>query len=1160
MPLPPELRVEIRKVGDKFHAVTERASGGEVCANTFEHDPDKLIHLEPQWMLEKGARLPAEALRQDAGADKTARPPDDRLLIQYGQRLYGYLFGDGQKLKSFLEFNDAYRPQARLTLCLHPDAAALWSLPWEYLHDGQEFLCLDGRLLLSRLPLKLGELSPAGAAPPLRLLVVIAGPDDQHELDFERELAVIQDALDDAMRAGQVEVDFLDDATFPALQDALSRKPYHVLHYTGHGAYVEKEKRGVLCFEDEEGQTDLVGADKLRPLLVGRDLRLVVLSACQSAKTSGLEAFDSVATGLLQADLPAALAMQFGVLDDSAIEMARVFYTELARGRSPVEALHQARQAMRHHDEKRPPEARRFDWGVPALYLRAPAMRLIDPATVGAGPAPALGHPQGMPLPDFGGLPLPRVFVGRRPELRGLRRALRGRLPALFVRGIGGVGKSTLAAKLLERPGVQLDGALVIRCHELSLPADALTKLASFWQKQGIAGHAEAAALLLDSRHDPADRARQALQMIADRRYLVVFDNLETWLEPPPNPPPSTLHASRIADPALRAILHGLLTARADTTFLFTSRHRWADVEGLPASNRLEVQLPGLTLRQAVLLMNALPRLKDEPLSDKLAAYQRVGGHPKTIELLDGWLSDGRTLRALLDDPALGRMLAEEWERYFLDDLLARLIPAERDALTALAILEEPFWWEMVRDLLPLPLLTVLSSGEGGGRGVGEALSRFLDFSLIQFHAPGTTAPWYTLHPVVRDYLLGRLTPDQRRALHLRAAEYYGKPFVEAARQAIEEARREASKKGQGFLTTVRRALTGSKEEQPPAPTEEEIESLARSDRGVVGARVGQTQDMGRARWAMNRALAWQNHLFLAGQADAAGEIVTAVYDVLARWGQRDAAKALLRRSIDSREGFARAVAQGNLATLLKDEGRLAEALATYEQAYQTFAVLGARRQMAGVLGQMSNVYRGTGDYDRAIEKQSESLKIEREIGNEEGQAISLHQLSMLYMLKENYDTALQHSREAEALFRKLGIEAHVAATLHQQGLILTFLNRPAEAFERFRDSLEIKRRIGNESGAADSLGELGGLLRDAGRMREAIAAFNEALEIYQRQGNPKIGQILEFLGVVHERQGEYAAALEKYEQARLIYQQAMPTNLPIIEKHIARVRGKMGK
>ena len=359
-------------------------------------------------------------------------------------------------------------------------------------------------------------------------------------------------------------------------------------------------------------------------------------------------------------------------------------------------------------------------------------------------------------------------------------------------------------------------------------------------------------------------------------------------------------------------------------------------------------------------------------------------------------------------------MLAEEWERYFLDDLLARLAPAERDALTALAILEEPFWWEMARDLLPLP------AGEGRGEGETQLLlSHFLDLSLIQHsHTDKNGDPWYTLHPVVRDYLLDRLTADgTRRALHLRAAEYYGRPFVEAARQAV-------AKSGQ-------------------TATDEQIESLARGDPGVVGSWTHQTEDMDHARQAMNRALAWQNHLFLAGQADAAGQIVIAVYYVLARWGQRDAAKALLRRTIDSLEGFARAVAQGNLATLLKNEGRLAEALATYEQVYQTFAALDARRHMAVALGQMGSVYQDMGNYDRAIEKQSESLKIEREIGNEEGQAISLHQLSMLYQIREDYDTALQHSREAGVLARKLGNDHFLAATLHEQGVILTDLNRP---------------------------------------------------------------------------------------------------------------------
>jgi hypothetical protein len=120
------------------------------------------------------------------------------------------------------------------------------------------------------------------------------------------------------------------------------------------------------------------------------------------------------------------------------------------------------------------------------------------------------GRPQGAApaaLIDVDGLPLPRHFVGRKPELRQLRRALRDdRLKAAFVRGIGGLGKSSLAARLIARPGTALDGVLVIRCHEVD-PLDIPLKLASFLQGQGQPGHAEAGALLLDSRLDPAERA-----------------------------------------------------------------------------------------------------------------------------------------------------------------------------------------------------------------------------------------------------------------------------------------------------------------------------------------------------------------------------------------------------------------------------------------------------------------------------------------------------------------------------------------------------------------------------------------------------------------------------------------------------------------------------
>ncbi len=118
-----------------------------------------------------------------------------------------------------------------------------------------------------------------------------------------------------------------------------------------------------------------------------------------------------------------------------------------------------------------------------------------------------------------------------------------------------------------------------------------------------------------------------------------------------------------------------------------------------------------------------------------------------------------------------------------------------------------------------------------------------------------------------------------------------------------------------------------------------------------------------------------------------------------------------------------------------------------------------------------------------------------------------------------------------------------------------------AAAVERFEASLAISLRIGNQASAADTLGELGKLLMDAGQMREAIAAFTECAGIYRDTNNPtKLGITLEFLGSVHERQDQYAAALEKYQQALNILERVGAA--PEAEnnrRHIARVRGKMG-
>jgi len=1112
--------------------VTARSNGAEICRNTFRFQPDLLVDIEPQWMLEKAVpRYDGETVKR--GPANAGRLTDEEAkLATYGQRLYGFLFGDGQKLQAFLEFNDSYRQQARLTLALHGNAAALWRLPWEYLHDGHDFLALHGRFLLSRVPHGLGQMQPPPASLPLRVLVVIAAPDDQKPLDTEEEIGVIQAALDEAVRAGRAQVEYLDDATLPAIGEALRRFKPHVLHYTGHGKYDGETERSFLALEDEGGNTRPAGIAELRPHLKdARDLRLMLLSGCQTAQTSDVDAFSGVATGLLQEHIPTVLAMQYSILDQSGIRLAQAFYAALAQGDAPAQAIQRVRLALWQFDQ-----GPGYDWGVPALYLRAQGMRLIDPTQTSEV------SPDFRSLLDVGGLPLPPYFVGRKPELRRLRRALRDRsVTAVFVRGIGGMGKSSLAAKLMQRPGTELDGALVVRCHEVD-PLDIPAKLARFLEAQGIAGHAEAAALLLDSRFPPAERARQALALIADRRYIFVFDNFESVMNVSPlsrdweRGSGACPERSRrgegeaafdVAEPDLAGLFDGLLGAPWRGLCLFTGRFRWRALnEHLGRGTADEIHLPALSARQAIMLMDNLPRLRGEPLSTKIALYNKVGGHPKSIELLEGWLASGR-VTDLLADPSLDGLLAQEWEDYFLRALLAQLSPAEREALTRLGIFR-----------------TRLDDEEFAYASVDAAtVHRWLDLSLLQREVGRIGNPSYSVHPVVREYLLGLVTPAELHELHIWAAVYHGRLFVEVARQV--------------------EAQSGQSQ------TDEEIEEAARNK--AVRFAVVQTDNMAAARFAMARALEWQYHLFAAGAYEAAGDIVGAVIEILARWGERDRAKALLRGSIEMLEGFRKAIAQANLATLLKDEGKLDEALATYQEVYRTFEAVGAKQQMAAVLHQIANVYRHQGKYEQGIKYEERGLRLKREQGNEEGQIISLVELSILYYLKDDYFAALTHGKEAEKLACKVENDGLLAETLHQQGLILNRLAGAAQtdgermahhraALERFQQSLIIDRRIGDEVKAADTLGELGKLLLAAGQMREAVAAFTEALDISVRMGNPiKMSVGLQDLGLIHEVQEQYAAALEKYQQAlELLRQYGSPQYVATMERNIARVQARL--
>ena len=179
--------------------------------------------------------------------------------------------------------------------------------------------------------------------------------------------------------ASQIEVIEERHLTRSRLQGLL-RQRFHVWHFAGHGGFSRDNKNGVLFFEDKAGQRDAVSAPELRVLLANSGVRLIVLDACESGSAM-MAPFRSIGPALTASSVPAVVAMQFKVPEESTTAFAGEFYAALAEGH-PIDAcVTEGRKAVMGATGLRRP-----DWGIPVVYTRAPDGVLFKlPETRGQG-------------------------------------------------------------------------------------------------------------------------------------------------------------------------------------------------------------------------------------------------------------------------------------------------------------------------------------------------------------------------------------------------------------------------------------------------------------------------------------------------------------------------------------------------------------------------------------------------------------------------------------------------------------------------------------------------------------------------------------------------------------------------------------------------------
>ncbi|HYN21624.1 MAG TPA: CHAT domain-containing protein, partial [Thermoanaerobaculia bacterium] len=622
----------------RFRIVHEPAQGvGSRSAEKDFESPLGPIELEEiRWYLERYPGWPFGTFRERAerlekNLSVWGREIYDRTLGLGGEQTSAWRRTKGVARRVVIEVDDQGEGIG---------AAALLALPWELIADEEGYL-FEGGLgarVVRRIPREVSK-EALPTADRLRVLLVIARPEEEGVgfIDPRASARSLIEAL--APLGHRAELEVVEDGTFPALRKALTHaedegRPFQVVHFDGHGIYDKTVGLGMLCFENPadaeknelKRRMELVDAEKLGALLRERRVPLFVLEACQTAMADE-KATASVAARLLRAGVGSVLAMTHAVLVETARRFVGRFYQELAAG----ERIGTAMVAAEHHlqdDSYRGEvgghgELHLQDWFVPVLFQEEDGDLQLLEAGATADPE-VLANQRAVREGDLPKAPA-HGFVGRAHELLMVQRLLKDKR-CLTLLGEGGQGKTALAIEcarwLLDlRRFERVAFATVEDLPGVRVLLDRLGR-------QLVPDYSVAVAEGMGTNEEKLRQARLPVErVLAERRVLLVTDNLESILPAPDQP----------ALPGLEEML-ALLSDFAkigETRLLLTSR----EVPPAPL-NGPAIRLDPLSkLEGRELVAGVLARAGQAPAGNAEEGWideliERVGGHARSLVLL----------------------------------------------------------------------------------------------------------------------------------------------------------------------------------------------------------------------------------------------------------------------------------------------------------------------------------------------------------------------------------------------------------------------------------------------------------------------------------------------------------------------------------------------
>ncbi|MEM9294025.1 MAG: tetratricopeptide repeat protein [Acidobacteriota bacterium] len=1041
-------------------------------------------------------------------------------LLELGKDLYSWLNGAGRWLDRakgsgvtppwFVEFRTAPEPDSL--------GRALLDAPWELLAEGDQFLAeIPTRNLcpLRRLgqPEEPGEVKVSRP----RMVFMTAAPEGATPLSVEAEENLILDATSDLGLDLLVE----DSGNVKQLGKLLSRQPesVEIVHLSCHG----QGNPPVLLTEDDFGGEQFTGIAELDQALRLRKPPLVTLSACETAAADS--ALGSLAAGLLPLGYPAVLGWGAKVLDSEATLFASVLYREISSGARVEEAVARARQALLQM-----PQVTSRDWHQARLFL---GLQGGGQLVQHAAPVPAPDQRQAVEKAMLDArlgktqVASPEAFVGRRWQLQRTLAAFREGRIGVLLHGMGRLGKSSLALRVMQRmqQGHYRPVVFYGAFDSVALINAIADQLVDKEKRKAARKLAEDARFQAPSLEAFVDELVDLLPSANENQPLLfVLDDFEQLLQDDclaPRPLQSIyidtvtalLRALERSDSASRV----LITSRFTFTLPFAGR----DLADLVQS----IQLAQMSSAERRRQLRTRLRLGNASLrSDLERSITELGsGNPGLQDLLtnlalesrDSALVTFQAMKRYLDGKESGTQdmtpeVAHQLKNLAIQGLIKVLDEKEKELLRLSTLFETP---------IPVDLLDDLAEELALSKG-GEARQRLQGLGLWE------SVPWRNSSAAQ----INALARPHAGTVEAGDEEAIAKQLVEPLHAAWSN---EAGKTQQydHDIQLARLALAAQNVGVAAHVATDALSGLVGQERHLEAEALGKKL-LGLLRDSSQPApkgflVRLAEICVRVGDTQAARELFSQARDLLDAQSEGESPVDLLHR----------ARVQISYARLLRNDGRIEEALTDFRSARDLLSYSGHRREHAVTLGDIARIHAERGDIDKALQLHNEQLQICKEIGEVKGQAVTLGDIARIHAGRGDIDKALQLHNQQIQDFDDLGDRRERAVTLGYIARIHAGRGDIDKALQLHNQELHVYDDLGDRRSRAVTLGDIARIHAGRGNIDKALQLHKQQLQDFEELGDRRSRAVtLGDIARIHAGRGDIDKALQLHNQELHVY------------------------